>query len=551
MTRICVAIATAILATSGGSLIAQRPAPASALAGPVQPAIAQPAAGRILVVPFETLPHEGRYVWLGEAASVLLADDLNALGAPAITRDERREAFDRLQVPPAATLSDATVIRIGQLVRASRVVLGTLRIEGDSVVVHARSIALEAAKVQADVTERGTLAELFATFERTARRIAPPRPPADPGPELPRPPVGAFENYIKGLLAETPATSIGYLQAALKADPTLDRARIALWQVFDDQGDHAQALAAVNAVRPNSPLARRAAFRVALSQMNLKRYDDAFATLKALADARPSPAIWNNIGVLQLRRGSTVETGLPAYWFNKAAEADATDPDYFFNLAYAYWLQRDGQAAVYWARETLRRNPADGDAHYLLGTALAAVGSGNESLREKELARRLSSAYADWDRRPASDPIPRGLERLKSDVELPHSRQIEDALANSQRDQQELARFYLERARRLTQQENDRDAMDDLNRVLFLSPYDPEAHLLLGRIHLRAGHAHEAIDAFKISIWSADTAEAHALLAEAYLDSKDTEQARREAERALAMNPALESARRLLARLPQ
>jgi tetratricopeptide (TPR) repeat protein len=342
---------------------------------------------------------------------------------------------------------------------------------------------------------------------------------------------------------------VGYLQTALKVDPTLDRARIALWHVFDDQGDHAQALAAVTAVRANSPLARRAAFRVALSQMNLKRYDEAYATLKGLADARPSPAIWNNIGVLQLRRGGTPETGVPVYWFNKAAEADATDLDYFFNLGYGYWLQHDVTAAIYWLREALRRNPADGDAHYVLGAALLAAGRTTESAREKELARRLSSAYAEWDRRPAADPVPRGLERLKSDVELPHSRQIEEALSNSQRDQRDLARFYLDRARRLAQQENDREAMDDLNRVLFLSPYDPEAHLLVGRIHLRAGHAHEAIDSLKISIWSADSAEAHAVLAEAYLDSKDTEQARREAERALAMNPALDSAKRLLGRL--
>src|SRR6476661_6645326 len=169
-------------------------------------------------MPFENVSRDARIVWLGEASSVLLADDLNALGAPAITRDERREAFDRLQVPPAATLTDATVIRIGQLVRASQVIVGTLSIDGDSLVVHARSIAIEAAKIQSDVTERGTLPEIFATFERAARQIAPASARGAAAGELTRPPVGAFENYIKGLLAETPATAIGYLQTALKAD---------------------------------------------------------------------------------------------------------------------------------------------------------------------------------------------------------------------------------------------------------------------------------------------------------------------------------------------
>ena len=134
------------------------------------PLAAQPAIGRILVMPFENVSRDSRIVWLGEAASVLIADDLNVLGAGAITRDERREAFERLQVPPAASLTNATMIRIGQLVRATQVVVGTLTMDGDTIVISARSIALEAAKVQADVTERGPLPDLFTIFERVARR---------------------------------------------------------------------------------------------------------------------------------------------------------------------------------------------------------------------------------------------------------------------------------------------------------------------------------------------------------------------------------------------
>ena len=514
------------------------------------PLAAQPAIGRILVMPFENVSRDSRIVWLGEAASVLIADDLNVLGAGAITRDERREAFERLQVPPAASLTDATMIRIGQLVRATQVVVGTLTMDGDTIVISARAIALEAAVVQADVTERGPLPDLFTLFERVARRIAPDsaRTPAEV--ERTHPPVAAFENYVKGLLAETPATAVTYLEAALKADATLDRARIALWEVFDNQGEHTRALTAANGVASSSPLSRRARFREALSQLNLKRYDDAFATLEALADARPTPAVLNNIGVVQLRRGATPATGVAAYYFNKARESDATEPDYFFNLGYAYWLDHDPQAAVYWLREALRRSPADGDAHYVLGAALAAAGHASESVREKELAHRLSSAYEEWDKRPQNDAVPRGLERVKGDVELPHSRQIDQTLANSQDDQEQLAAFYLDRARRLFDQERDADALAELNRVLFLSPYSAEAHLLVGRIHLRAGHPREAIDALNISIWSADSADAQAWLAEAHLLAKDVDGARAAAERALLLDTAHSRARRILAGLP-
>ena len=104
--------------------------------------------------------------------------------------------------------------------------------DGDALSVRARSIALDTGRVQVDVTERGPLHELFAIVDRIGPRIAPARRPvsADAG----HPPIGVFEDFIKGLLAETPATAVKYLTAALKAQPTFDRARLALWDVYDE-----------------------------------------------------------------------------------------------------------------------------------------------------------------------------------------------------------------------------------------------------------------------------------------------------------------------------
>jgi tetratricopeptide (TPR) repeat protein len=531
------------IATIGLVTLGIASGPVIAAGQPVTPA----SAGRILVMPFENVTHESRIIWLGEASAVLLADDLNAFGVNAITRDERRQAFGLLQVPPSASLTDATVIRIGQIVGASQVVIGTVQLEGDQLVVRARGITLEAGRLQSSVTERGAVSDLFSIFERVARHIMSPSAAGAGGAAPAHPPVAAFENYIKGLLAETPATAVNYLNAALRADPKFDRVRLALWDIFDEQGEHDRALAAVRPVPATSDLARRARFLEALSQMNLQRYEDAFATFKALADSRPTATILNNLGVIQLRRSGSAQLGLPTYYFNKAAEADTTEPDYFFNLGYAYWVTRDVPAAIYWLREALRRDPADGDAHYVLGVALTTAGNATEANREKELARRLSSTYAEWEKRPGPDAVPKGLERVKHDVELPHARTIEETLTtSSQRDQQELAQFYLDRARRLYEQESDREALNELGRALFLSPYQAEAHLLVGRIHLRAGRVREAIDALKISLWSAETAEAHAVLAEAQLEAKATDAARAEAERAIALDPGSSEARHVL-----
>lgn len=505
----------------------------------VVPAHAAPSG--VLVVPFENITRESRIFWLSEASAVILADDLNALGVEALAREERRAAFERLQLPPAATLTDATVIRIGELVGASQVIVGSLSLENDQLVARARAIGLEAGRIEHDVTERGPITDLFSIFERLARRIS---PSASGQAQMPRPPVAAFENYIKGLIANSPATSITYLNAALQLAPDLARARLALWEAYSSQGQHDRALGALKGIAADSAWSERARFRTGLSQIQLSRYDDAFATFRALADEHADARVLNNLGVIQLRRRGTTQ-GVPTYFFNKATEADPAEADYFFNLGYAYWLDRDPGASMYWLREAVRRNPADGDAHFVLGAALAATGNQPQATRERELARRLSSTYEQWEKRPA-DELLKGLERLKTDVELPRPEPDDAVSSDGQRDQRELARFYLERGRRLFLEERDTEALAELNRTVFLSPYEAEAHLLVGRIYLRGGRTHEAIDALKISIWSADSSDAHLALAEAYLQTRETAAAHDEAQRALALDPSSKQAQSIL-----
>src|SRR6187549_4032231 len=127
-------------------------------------------AAAVAACAFENVTRDSRIFWLTEAAAVLLADNLNALGVNAITREERRAAFESLQVPPAAVLTDATVIRIGQLVGASQVVVGTLQLQGETLLVRAKSIALDAGRIQTHATEGGPLPELFTVFERLGRQ---------------------------------------------------------------------------------------------------------------------------------------------------------------------------------------------------------------------------------------------------------------------------------------------------------------------------------------------------------------------------------------------
>lgn len=518
-------------------------------------AISSPAAyaqapGRMLVVPFENAQSEPRFQWLSEASAVLLTDGLVQRGTGAISRRERVSAFEQLHLPVAASLSRATVIRVGQLLGVSEVVVGSFTVVGDELTVTAHAIRVDVGRVQPQVIERGRLTDLFAILDRLAQRLA--RDPTKRADGEDTPPLEAFENYIKGLLAENSSSRTAFLEAAVREHGEFDRARLALWEVRTDEGDHEGALATVRAVRSSSPLSRRARFAGGVSLLELKRYDEAFDTFKKLLDensggsAASNAAVLNNLGVVQIRRGAASQAGTAPYYLTKAADADK-DPDFLFNLGYAYVREGNHLGALYWLREALRRDPTDADAHFVLAAALQATGSATEAARERDLARQLSARYEEQGQQAAEKP-PSSLERVAVDLEAPRALRADYAITSSaQREHQELAEFHLDRGRRFFEKEQDREAMAELRRAVYLSPYEAQAHLLIGRIHLRAGLPGDAIEALKISIWSEDSAAARVALAEAYLKAGNTAAARTEAQRALELDPASGEAKRLLA----
>lgn len=543
------------LAVLGVLVLAAAPRVAPALPAPAR---ATGPGDRVLIVPFENGRHDPALHWLSEASAVLLADELRARGIGAISRVERVRAFDELHLPVTAVLSRATLIKVGELVGASEVIVGSYSVEGTRFTAQAHTIRIDVGRLNPEVSAQGPLTDLFALFDTLAGRLA--RDAVRAGPPARRPPLEAFESYIKGLIAESPATQASFLETAIRTFPGYDRAQLALWDVRSEQGDDAAALAAARAVPPASPQFDRAHFLSGVSLLALKRYDEAFDLFKEIADrpaaagvgapavSRAGPA-FNNLGVLLVRRGATAQTGSATFYLTRAADADPGDPDYLFNLGYAYVLERNHQGAVYWLREAVRRNPADADAHYVLAAALQASGSDVEAQREKELARQLSSRYEELERRAAADrlPVPRGLERVRADPDPAGGSRPEQTIVNTaQREQRELAAFHLDRGRRLYEREEDREALVELRRAVYLSPYEAQAHLLIGRILLRAGRPADARDALKISIWSADSAPARIALAEAYLRLQDKAAARTELERALILDPASADAKRIL-----
>jgi tetratricopeptide (TPR) repeat protein len=529
-----------------------------AAAAPSQ-TLAPAGAGRVLVMPFDNVSKQARLAWMSEGASILLTDQLAARSVDAIRRDERLRTFERFQVPPLASLSRATVIRIGELIGAGEGVVGSVSLDGDVLELRARRIHLGSGRLAPEATVRGAIGGTAALFGELAARLWADdedlRRLGAAGDEraAPAAPMAAFEPYVKGLLAETPEAQVPLLAKAIQIKPDYDEARIALALANTAAGNYRGAIDALAPIRDTSPKSIEAMLLTSVAQMQLREYPAAWQTLTTLHARAPSALVLNDMGVVRLRATTSLPgAGRATWYFSQARTLDPLDPDYLFNLGYAYWLVGDHGAAGYWLREAVRLSPTDASAHALLAQVLHASGHEPEAARELALAQRLSAAFEGIELKGGPVLAPRGLERLKEVFEPPRAQRIDAAFEMvGQRQQRELARYYLERGRRFSDQENDRDAESDLTRALYLAPYDAEAHLLLGRSYLRTGRLREAIDEFKISIWSEDTAAARVALAEAYLEARDNAAALAETQRALVLDPGSLHAQKLLERLRQ
>lgn len=293
---------------------------------------------RVLVLPFAADVEPGApggagaALWLGEAASVVITEGLVAQGVGALTRDERVAAFDRLNITPSTALTRATMIRIAELIGASEIVFGNVRL-GRTLQVRARLVRLEAAREMPQVSDAAPLADLFDVFGRVATRLASQtgrfRPASRPISVMP---LDAFENFVKGLVAATPAAEQRFLDAAVRQAPSDPRILLALWDVHTAQGNHDRALQSASAIPAAASQYRQARLAVALSLIELGRLDGAYQTLTSLAAEERSAAVTNAAGIVQLRRGPAPAGATAVALFRRAVDEDPENGDYLFNL---------------------------------------------------------------------------------------------------------------------------------------------------------------------------------------------------------------------------
>jgi tetratricopeptide (TPR) repeat protein len=537
------------------------------------------AADTIVIMPFENVSGRAEYNWVGESFAASLAEMLDRHGLVSIHSDERNVAYKQEGLPPTAILTRATMIKIAERAGANLVVLGTYRINDErdkekkedqpeitldnqqekkierTISITARIIDIREGRMVGEFNMGGDLLELQRLQGNLAYEILYKHNQALPFSrdqiltQATKAPIGAFENYIKGTLTRDREARIGFLERAIKeyAEKTRDKYIAAIFElgrIYYEGNDFNEAVKQLSLIGEDDPLYDEAQFYLGVATDSLNQTDTALSSLQKLAPRLPLYEVYNNIGVIFIKKKQYADA---VNHLKPAAEAAPRDTDTQFNLGYAYFLAKDYANSAAALKKEIERRPSDGEAFYVLSKALLAMNDQAGATQASDQAKKLLPAFAQWETKGM--PVIARMKTSFSKANYYRYKRDQDDRINARNvagSQSQQAGQPLDTARTAFLAGRDEEALSLLGRHLQTAPQSYEAHLLMGRVYERRGDFDRATNALKAAIfWNPRLVAAHVLLGRIAVLKKDCPAAQTSLDKALQIEPADQDAQAL------
>src|SRR5512134_3366286 len=125
----------------------------------------------VVVLPFANQSKNAGLHWMSESFPELLEDRLKWPNLNVLGRDERLLAFDRIGIPYSSSLSQASLIKIGQELDADILVLGNFDSDGTQIKATTSILDLRKNVLKARLEEKAPLDQFQAACGRLAWKI--------------------------------------------------------------------------------------------------------------------------------------------------------------------------------------------------------------------------------------------------------------------------------------------------------------------------------------------------------------------------------------------
>jgi len=186
--------------------------------------------GPVAVLPFKNLNADPRTDWLKVGIAETMISDLRKSGrVPVVERSQidravAEIALQAMREKSAPAAEEASAARIGKLVGAKTIVLGTFQQAGKQLRINARFVAVETGVVRGAAKVTGALDGVFGLQDKIVAALlgegaAPAKAKARPPPK-PRA-VEAYRLYAMSLTTASDAEKVDFLRRSLEVDPDL------------------------------------------------------------------------------------------------------------------------------------------------------------------------------------------------------------------------------------------------------------------------------------------------------------------------------------------
>ena len=492
-----------------------------------------------MVMPFENQTSAPGLEWISEAFPEVLSQRMESPRLYVISRDDRSYAFDHTGIPQTVRPSRATVYRVAEQMDADYVVLGDYSFDGQTFKANAQLLDMKKLHLYPEVHSSGALTNLIdlqttLAWELLQQMTPPPSLTRDQFLKGSTPiRLDAFENYIRGILATDQPQKIRYLRNAVRLNPNYTLAMLQLGKAYYAKHEYESAAAWLSRIPKDDPAAGQANFLLGMSEFYRASFEKAFSAFSYLATRLPLTEVYNNLGVVEARRGRRTQA---VEYFSKAVNADPNDPDYRFNLAVALFKNEDNPGAARQLREELQRDPSDGEAKALLDLI-------NRGGAPPPPVNPNAPAASGNALLPQNQPrIP--MERIKRNYDEASYRQVEMEIANlteaklAKTDGHTRAAYHVERGKELLAQNMATQAESEFRAAIGADHNNVAAHAQMAIVLEKNGDLANARTEAQTSVRLQPNVDGLLVLARLDLKQNQLQSAGSEVDRALALQPS-------------